>query len=171
MILRTSPSSHGFYGSKVKKRNKHQYVNECHLIFHHWSNRWFSLDVIAAMLVDRTIEKKSFGNLTLLLCKIRAIICYCFVHQHGRLITWLQTIYSENLTYHRRSIKRRSEVGKTSKFNQRSSQVKIKVRRPTKNRSSSQVLTFSAATNHKPSKVQVKKFCCKNVIICMDTHK
>ena len=56
-------------------------------------NRWFSLDVIAAMLVYRTIEKKSFGNLTLLLCKIRAIICYCFVHQHGRLITWLQTIY------------------------------------------------------------------------------
>ena len=55
--------------------------------------RWFSLDVIAAMLVYRTIEKKSFGNLTLLLCKIRAIICYCFVHQHGRLITWLQTIY------------------------------------------------------------------------------
>ena len=45
------------------------------------------------MLVYRTIEKKSFGNLTLLLCKIRAIICYCFVHQHGRLITWLQTIY------------------------------------------------------------------------------
>ena len=45
------------------------------------------------MLVHRTIEKKSFGNLTLLLCKIRAIICYCFVHQHGRLITWLKTIY------------------------------------------------------------------------------
>ena len=57
------------------------------------ANRWFSLDVIAAMLVHRTIEKKSFGNLTLLLCKIRAIICYCFVHQHGRLITWLKTIY------------------------------------------------------------------------------
>ena len=49
-------------------------------------NRWFSLDVIAAMLVYRTIEKNSFGKLTLLLCKIRAIICYCFVHQHGRLI-------------------------------------------------------------------------------------
>ena len=31
-------SSHGVYGSKVKKRNKHQYVNECHLISHHWSN-------------------------------------------------------------------------------------------------------------------------------------
>ena len=30
--------SHGVYGSKVKKRNKHQYVNECHLISHHWSN-------------------------------------------------------------------------------------------------------------------------------------
>ena len=31
-------SSHGVYGSKVKKGNKHQYVNECHLISHHWSN-------------------------------------------------------------------------------------------------------------------------------------
>ena len=60
-------------------------------------NRWFSLDVIAAMLVHRTIEKKSFGNLTLLLCKIRAIICYCFVHQHGRLITWLKTLYRRRL--------------------------------------------------------------------------
>ena len=109
-------SSHGVYGSKVKKRNKHQYVNECHFISYHWSN-------------------------------------------------------SENLMYHRRSIKRRSEVGKTSKFNQRSSQVKIKVRRPTKNRSSSQVLTFSAATNHKSSKVEVKKLCCENVLIYMDTHK
>ena len=55
--------------------------------------RWFSLDVIAAMLVHRTIEKKSFGNLTLLLCKIRAIICYCFVHQHGRLITLYSYFY------------------------------------------------------------------------------
>ena len=32
-------SSHGVYGSKVKKRNKHQYVNECHLISYHWSNK------------------------------------------------------------------------------------------------------------------------------------
>ena len=109
-------SSHGVFGSMVKKRNKHQYVNECHLISHHWSN-------------------------------------------------------SENLMYHRRSIERRSEVGKTSKFNQRSSLVKIKVRSPTKHRSSRQVLTFSAATNHKPSKVEVKKLCCKIVIIYMDTHK
>ena len=30
--------SHGVYGSKVKKGNKHQYVNECHFISHHWSN-------------------------------------------------------------------------------------------------------------------------------------
>ena len=59
--------------------------------------RWFSLDVIAAILVHRTIEKKSFGNLNLLLCKIRAIICYCFVHQHGRLITWLKTINKKEL--------------------------------------------------------------------------
>ena len=31
-------SSHGVYGSKVKKGNKHQYMNECHLISHHWNN-------------------------------------------------------------------------------------------------------------------------------------
>ena len=30
------------------------------------TDRWFSRDVTAAMLVLRTIEKKSFGNLTLL---------------------------------------------------------------------------------------------------------
>ena len=36
-------SSHGVYGSKVKKRNKHQYVNECHLISHHWSNTKYNL--------------------------------------------------------------------------------------------------------------------------------
>ena len=33
----------------------------------------------------------SFGNLTLLLCKTCGVIFYCFVHQHGRLITWMQT--------------------------------------------------------------------------------
>ena len=31
-----------------------------------------------------------FENLYLLLCKPRAIICFCFVHQHGRQITWVQ---------------------------------------------------------------------------------
>ena len=55
---------------------------------------WFSPDVITAMLVHRTKEKKKvFWNLTLSLCKTRAIICYCFVRQHGGLITWLKTIY------------------------------------------------------------------------------
>ena len=34
--------------------------------------------------------KKSFGNLVLLLCKTWATFCHCFVHQHGRLITWVQ---------------------------------------------------------------------------------
>ena len=42
------------------------------------------------------MRKKSFGNLTLLLCKTWAIICYCFVHQHDYLITWLKTIYRQN---------------------------------------------------------------------------
>ena len=37
----------------------------------------------------RSIVKKCFGNLAPLLCKTRATFCFCFVHQHGRLITWL----------------------------------------------------------------------------------
>ena len=32
-----------------------------------------------------------FGNLTLLLCKTCGATFYCFVQQHGRLITWMQT--------------------------------------------------------------------------------
>ena len=38
-------------------------------------------------------RKRSFGYLTLLLCKTWDIICYCFVQQHGSLITWLKIIY------------------------------------------------------------------------------
>ena len=53
----------------------------------------FSPDVTAPMLVYRTIAKGSFGNLTLLLCKTYAIFCYCFVNQHGRLITCVKTLY------------------------------------------------------------------------------
>ena len=41
--------SHGVYGSKVKKRNKHQYVNECHLISHHWSNNYSHQGIIYAL--------------------------------------------------------------------------------------------------------------------------
>ena len=51
---------------------------------------WLAPDVIAAMLVYWTIAKKSFGNLALLLCKTQATFCFCFVHQHGRLLTWVQ---------------------------------------------------------------------------------
>ena len=40
------------------------------------------------MLVYRTFV---LGNLTLLLCKTCGAIFYCFAHQHGRLITWMQT--------------------------------------------------------------------------------
>ena len=36
-------------------------------------------------------SKMSFGSLTLLLCKTCGAIFCCFVHQHGRLITWMQT--------------------------------------------------------------------------------
>ena len=32
-------------------------------------------------------RQKAFGNLILLLCKISATLCHCFVHQDGRLIT------------------------------------------------------------------------------------
>ena len=51
------------------------------------NNCQFSRDVTAAMLAYRTIGKKSFGNLIILLCKTSASFCLCFVHQHGRLIT------------------------------------------------------------------------------------
>ena len=34
---------------------------------------------------------QSFRNLILLLCKTWATISHCFVHQHGRLITWVKT--------------------------------------------------------------------------------
>ena len=36
-------------------------------------------------------SKMSFGNLILLLWKTCGAIFCCFVHQHGRLITWMQT--------------------------------------------------------------------------------
>ena len=43
-------------------------------------------DVTAAMLVERTIAKKSFGNLTLIMQNV-SYISLLFWHQHGRLIT------------------------------------------------------------------------------------
>ena len=36
-------------------------------------------------------SKMPFGNLTLFLCKTCGAIFYCFVHQQGCLITWMQT--------------------------------------------------------------------------------
>ena len=51
----------------------------------------FSLDVTAAMLLWRTIAKKSFRNLILLLCKTWATFCHSLVYQHGRLITRVKT--------------------------------------------------------------------------------
>ena len=55
----------------------------CLFLFYRY--RWYSLDIIAATLVHKTKEKIAFGNSTLLLCKTTwAIICYRFVHQHGR---------------------------------------------------------------------------------------
>ena len=38
-------------------------------------------------------REHSFGNVILVFCKTWVISCYRFVHQHGRLITWLKTIY------------------------------------------------------------------------------
>ena len=53
-------------------------------------NSFIAPDVSAAMLVERTMAKKSFGNLTLLLCKTQGTFCLLFWHQHGRLITSVQ---------------------------------------------------------------------------------
>ena len=44
-----------------------------------------------AILVERTIAKKFFGNLTLLSSNAWATLRYWFDHHHGRLITWLQS--------------------------------------------------------------------------------
>ena len=41
----------------------------------------------------RTIDVLSFGNQTLSLCIFHAYILYCFVHQYGRQVTWVKTIY------------------------------------------------------------------------------
>ena len=51
---------------------------------------WLAPDVMAAMLVHWSLKKK-FGNSSLFLCKMQATFFFCFVHQHGRLITWMQT--------------------------------------------------------------------------------
>ena len=55
----------------------------------HW---WFASDATAAN--DVGVQKnavKCLGNLTLLLCTTYGAIFYCFVYQHGHLITWMQT--------------------------------------------------------------------------------
>ena len=52
-------------------------------------------------------EKKSFGNLILLLCKTWATFCHCFVHQHGRLITWVKT---KQIIKHLQNINRNSSL-------------------------------------------------------------
>ena len=61
------------------------------MINHRSYNSWLALDVMAAMLMYRTIAKKSFGNLALILCKKRAGFRFCLVQLpvHGRLITLL----------------------------------------------------------------------------------
>ena len=44
--------------------------------------------------------KMSFGNLTLLLYKTCGVIFYCFLHQHGRLITWSPSQPSFGMSRH-----------------------------------------------------------------------
>ena len=55
------------------------------------SNCWFAADVVAAMLVNKSKALSSAGNCTLLSRKFCEIFFHCFVPQHGRLATWLQT--------------------------------------------------------------------------------
>ena len=52
-----------------------------------------SPDVTAAMFVYRTIEKKVFREFDSIFMQNMSLICYCFVHKHGRLITWFKTIF------------------------------------------------------------------------------
>ena len=52
-----------------------QLEDNCRLLFDPLIER----DVTAAMLVERAVEKKSFGNLALLLCKTSGKLFYCFV--------------------------------------------------------------------------------------------
>ena len=58
------------------------------LIFVHYSLT--APDVTAAMLMERTIEKKSFRNLTIIMQTL-SYIFLLFWHQHGHLITWVQS--------------------------------------------------------------------------------
>ena len=55
--------------------------------FAHAHNWWFASDVTAAILVYRM----SFEDWTILLCKTCVAIFYCFVHQHRRLLVWMQS--------------------------------------------------------------------------------
>ena len=52
----------------------------------------FSRDVASAMLAYRTIAKKSFGNLILLLRKTWATFCHCFVHHCFSAMSFLLVI-------------------------------------------------------------------------------
>ena len=63
-------SSHGVYGSKVKKGNKHQYVNECHLISYHWSNK-ASYKRIQEHLKQKYQTKRISYGTVVQLCTIR----------------------------------------------------------------------------------------------------
>ena len=49
-------------------------------------------DVTAAILVERTIEEKSFGNLILLLCKSWATFFYCF-GTNMAVLSWVKTCF------------------------------------------------------------------------------
>ena len=63
-------------------------------------------------------SKTSFGNLTPFLCKTCWVIFYCFVHQHGSLITWMQTkncIYLAPLELEKKN-KQKENKGKKSAF-------------------------------------------------------
>ena len=66
------------------------FIRHDHLYFHLYRhNSQISRDVVAAMLMYRTIAKKVFRED--MLSKTWATFCHCFVHQHGRLIMWVKT--------------------------------------------------------------------------------
>ena len=66
-------SSHGVYGRKVKKRNKHQYVNEYHLISHHWSN----IVVMKFIAHFRTVKLPFLQK-----------SCHCEIQNHFWCLNW-----------------------------------------------------------------------------------
>ena len=61
---------------------------------------WFARDVTAAMLVVNNKSVSLRWELNSIFMQILRQKLYCFDHQHGRLVTWLQTKNSYLLKGH-----------------------------------------------------------------------